>query len=194
MEKIDKLKQLRKATGISLVECKKALEAVDYDTQKAKLILRSKIDELSVKKAKRETREGVVKSYIHSNNKVGAMVEILCESDFVAKSKDFENLAHEICLQIVAQEPLFVKSEDISEEFLAKEAKVFKEQFAKLGKSQEIIDKMVENKLKKDKEEISLLSQSWIRDEKKTIKDLIQEYIAKFGENIIVGKFIRYEI
>lgn len=194
MKKIDKIKELREITGISVIECKKALEEADYDLEKARLILKSKMGELSAKKSERETKEGIIESYIHPTKKIGAMVEFLSESDFVAKSEDFKKLAHEICLQIAAQNPLFSRSEDIPEDFLVRKRKILKEQLKNSGKPRKIIDQIVENKLKRYKEEISLLSQPWIRNEAKTIKDLIDEYIARVGENIIIKRFVRYEI
>ncbi len=194
MQKIDKIKQLRQITGISVIGCKKALEAVDYNLEEAKLILSKQLDKFSQGKAQRKTNEGIIASYIHPNKKIGVLLEILSESDFVAKSKDFQTLAHEICLQIAAMKPLFVKPEDIGQEFLAGEIRIFREQFKDSGKSKKLIDEIIGNKLKKYKEEISLLSQPWIKDETKTIGDLIREYIAKLGENIVVRKFVRFQI
>jgi len=148
---IDQIKKLREETAISLSECKKALEETGGDSQKAKEILKKWGKDLSNKKIGRGAEQGIIASYIHSNKKIGVLLELSCESDFVAKNEDFQNLAHEICLQIAA---IYNSSDD------------------------------------KD----SLLEQTWIKDSAKTIKDLINESIAKLGENIIVKKFIRYEI
>ena len=145
-------------------------------------------------KQQKELNQGVIEAYIHSNKKIGAMVELRCETDFVARTEEFKKLAHELCLQIVAMKPLFLKPEDIPEKFLDGERKIYQEQFKDSGKPQPIIDQIVEGKLKKYKEEISLMSQSWIRGETKTVKDLVDEYIAKLGENIIIKRFVRYEI
>lgn len=147
MISIDRLKELREATGVSISECKKALQESKGDLQVAKEILKKWGRELASKKMHRETCQGIIDSYIHPNKKIGALLELNCETDFVAKSEDFKNLAHELCLQIAA-----------------------------MG------------------EEIPLLSQPWIKDAGKTIKDLIDEYIAKIGENIAVKRFARYEI
>jgi len=144
----DKIKQLREETGISISECKKALEKAKGDMTMAKEILRKRGKEWAEKKAKRETREGIIASYIHPNKRIGALLELNCETDFVAKSSDFQNLAHELCLQIAA-----------------------------MGDG-----------------EIPLLDQPWIKDENMTIKDLIQECIAKLGENIVIKRFVRYEL
>ena len=148
MVNIDQIKQLRQETGVSISECKKALEETKGDNEKAKEILRKWGKELAGKKAERDVSLGVVESYIHPDKRIGAMVELRCETDFVAKSEDFKKLAHELCLQIASMNP----------------------------------------------EKDSLMSQLWIKDETKTIKDLIEEYIAKLGENIVIKKFIRFDI
>ena len=191
---IDQLKQLREETDVSVTECKKALEESKGDIKLAKEILREWGKDLAGKKSEREVKQGIIESYIHPNKKVGAMVKILCETDFVAKLEQFQQLAHEICLQIAASKPLFLKDEDIPEDFLDGEKKIYQEQFKDSGKPQKIIDGIIEGKLKKYKKEVSLLSQPWIKDETKTVKDLIDEYIAKIGENIVVEEFRRYEI
>lgn len=162
MNNIDILKQLREETGVSISECKKALEKSKGDLDKAKETLRKWGRELAGKKSDREVSEGIIESYIHPNKKVGVLLEMRCESDFVAKSDDFKKLAHELCLQIAAMNPLYLEEKDVPK--------------------------------KEKKEGIALMSQPWIRDETKSVKDLIQEYIAKLGENIVVEKFVRYEI
>ena len=194
MVSIEKIKQLRQETLVSLAECKKALEQSKGDIEKAKEILRKWGKELANKKSSREAETGIIESYIHQNKKVGVLLDIRCESDFVAKSEDFKQLAREICLQIAAAKPLFIREENIPKEFLEKEKRISIEQFENSGKPQNIIQNIVEGKIKKYKEEILLLEQSWIKDDKKKIKDLITEQIAKLGENIIVKQFTRYEI
>lgn len=194
MPDIEQIKQLRQETGVSITECKKALETAEGDFEKAKEILRKWGRELAGKKAEREAALGIIESYIHSNKRVGAMVELRCETDFVARSEDFKKLAHEICLQIAAMNPLFLKTKDIPEKFLAGERKIYQEQLKDSGKPKKLINEIVEGKLKKYKEEISLISQPLIRDETKSIGELIDEYIAKLGENIIIKRFARYEI
>ena len=191
---IDQIKQLRKETGISLAECKKALEESKGDITFAKEILRKWGKGIAEKKAERTAGEGLVASYIHSNKKIGTLLQISCESDFVAKSEEFKNLAHELCLQIAAVNPLFLTTDEIPEEFLGKERKIYQEQLKDSGKPKKVIDKIVNGKLDKYKIEISLFSQTWIKDETKNIKELIDEYIAKLGENIVIRKFARYEI
>lgn len=194
MANIEQLKQLREETGISMIECKKALEEAEGDIKRAKEILREKGKEMVKGKEGRTISHGLVASYIHPGAKIGVLLHLYCETDFVAKSEDFKKLAHEICLQIAAARPLFCKPEDIPEEFLDGERKIYQKQFADSGKPQKIVDQIIEGKLEKYKKEVSLLSQPWIKDETKTIEELINDYIAKIGEKIEVGKFARYEI
>jgi elongation factor Ts len=194
MATIEQIKQLREETGISVTECKKALEEAKCDPEKAKELLRKWGQDLAGKKIEREVKQGIIETYLHPNKKVGVLVELRCESDFVAKSEEFKNLAHEICLQIAAMKPLFVREEDIPDEILIKEKEIYKEQMEKSGKPEKVIKQIIEGKLKKYKEEISLFSQPWIKDETKTIKDLINEHITKTGENIVLRRFARCEI
>ncbi len=191
---IDKLKQLREQTGISMMECKKALDESDGDIEKAKDVLREKGKEMVKGREGRKTNSGIVTSYIHANGKIGVLLELFSETDFVAKSEAFQELSHEICLQIAASHPLVVKDDDIKEEFLEKEKKICQKQLEEEKKPKEIMDKIIEGKLRKYKKEVSLLSQLWVKDSSKTIKDLVEEVKAKTGENIEVGKFTRYEI
>lgn len=193
MVSIDQVKQLRQETGVSVTDCQKALTETKGDVEKAREVLRKWGKEFASKKTSRETKQGIIETYLHPNRKVGVMVQIHCETDFVAKSDEFKRLAHELCLQIAAMSPLYLKSEDIPEEFLDGEKKIYQEQLKNSGKPQKIVDQVIEGKLKKYKEEISLFSQPWIKDDTKTMKDLVEEYIAKLGENILVRRFIRYD-
>lgn len=194
MVNIDQIKQLREETGVSPTEIKKALEESGGDIEKTKELLRVWGKNLASKKTEREARQGIIDTYIHPTLKTGVLLDIRCESDFVAKSPDFKNLSHEICLQIAAMKPLFVSEDQIPEEFLDGEVKIYKEQMKDSGKPDKIIKQVVEGKLKKYKESVSLLSQSWVKDDTKTIKNLIEEAISKIGENIEVKRFVRYEI
>ncbi len=194
MTNIDQIKRLREETGVSVVECKKALSKANGDLEKAKELLRTWGKDFAAKKVEREAKQGIITSYVHPNLKIGVLLDIRCESDFVAKSDNFKKLSHEVCMQIAAMKPLYLKEEDIPEEILSGEKKIYQEQFEDSGKPQKIINNIIEGKLKKYREEISLLSQPWIKDDTKTIKDLIAEYIAKTGENIEIKKFTRYEI
>ena len=136
----------------------------------------------------------MVDSYIHSEGRVGVLLELRCETDFVARSDDFKNLAHEICLQIAAMKPLFLSEDDIPEEFLDGEKKIYTEQLKDSGKPQNILDQVIEGKIKKYKEQVSLLSQVWVKDDSKTINDLVTEHVIKLGENILIKEFSRFEI
>lgn len=191
---IDQIKQLRDETGVSPVEVKKALEQSQGDIAKAKELLRIWGKKIADKKVSRQARQGVVDTYIHPNLKTGVLLDIRCETDFVADSKEFKQLAHEICLQIAASRPLFVSEHDISEEFLDGETKIYKAEIANSGKPESLVAQILEGKIKKYKESVSLLSQPWIKDDSKTIQNLIEDTVAKVGENIEVKRFTRYEI
>lgn len=194
MVNIDQVKELRQQTSVSISECKRALEEAEGDNEKAKEILRKWGKKLANKKSDREAGSGIIDTYIHANKGVGAMVELRCETDFVARSDDFNNLAHELCLHITAMKPLFLNEEDIPEEFLDGEKKIYAGQLKDSGKPEEILNQIIQGKLDKYKREVSLLSQDWVKDNTKTIKELIEEYVAKIGENIILKRFVRYEI
>lgn len=192
MADIDQLKQLREETSAPVSECLKALDQSGGDMEKAKEILKKWGKVLAEKKVEREAKEGIVDSYLHPNRKVGVLLEIRCESDFVAKSDDFKSLSHEICLQIAAANPLYVRETDIPGDFIEKEKKLYQEQMAESGKEEKIIEQIVEGKWKKYQEEICLMEQPWIKDDTKRIKDLLAESIAKLGENIVIRGFSRF--
>ncbi len=194
MANIDQIKQLREETAVSFAECKKALETAGGDIEKAKEVLRKMGRSLAEKRVEKELKSGIVQTYIHPNKKVGVMIEIRCESDFVAKSGDIENLAHELCLQIAAMNPKFVKEDDIPGVLLEKEKEIYLDQMKDQKKPEKIMKEIIEGKLKKYKEEISLFSQPWVKDNSKQGKDLFDEFVAKMGENTQVVKFVRYEI
>jgi elongation factor Ts len=194
MADMEQIKKLRGETGVSITECKKALEQVQGNLDEAKKVLRERGIELAGKRAEKETAQGIVESYIHPNKKVGVLLELRCESDFVARSEDFQNLAHEICMQIAAMKPIFVSEDQIPEEFLDGEKKIYQEQVADSGKPRNVVEQIIEGKLGKYKESVSLMSQPWIKDQDKTVNDLLNETIAKIGEKIVVKNFTRYEI
>jgi len=188
------LKQLRDETGISMTECKKAIEESNGDIKRAKEILREKGQSLIKERGERGALQGIIESYIHTNGKIGVLLQLNCESDFVAKSDDFKKLAHEICLHITAAKPLFVRAEDINADLLDGERKIYQKQMEGSGKPQNLVDQIVEGKLNKYKKEVSLLSQPWVKDTSKAIQDLLNEVRAKVGEKVEVGRFTRYEI
>ena len=191
---IDQIKQLREETGVSPTECKKALDQAKGDMEKAKEILRVMGKAVAMKKLSREATRGLIDAYIHPNAKTGVLLDIRCETDFVASSQEFKTLSHEICLQIAAMKPLFVKEEEIPEGFLDGETKIYTEQASGSGKPQKIVDQIIEGKLKKYKDTVCLLSQTWIKDDEMTVKNLIEEAVVKIGEKIEVKKFARFEI
>jgi len=194
MANIDQIKKLREETGVSMMECKNALEKSNDDIEKAKKLLRERGEELAGKRADRNTGEGVIATYIHSNKKLGVIVDIRCESDFVAKSDDFQNLAHEICLQVAAAKPQYVKGEDVPESVINEEREIILKQQETSKKPKNIVDQIIEGRINKFKKEVVLLMQPWVKDDKKTIEDIINEKIAKIGEKIIVQRFERFEI
>jgi len=177
-----------------MMECKKALEKSKGDIEKAKKYLRERGEDVAGKRAGRSAGEGVIASYIHSNSKVGVLLDIRCESDFVARSDDFKSLAHEICLQIAAANPRYVKGEDVKEEEIKEEKEITLKQCKDSGKPENVIEQIVEGRIKKYKKEVALLMQPWVKDDKKTIEDLINEKIAKIGEKVIINRFTRFEI
>jgi len=194
MATINQIKQLREETGVSITECKKALEEANEDLEKAKEVLRKWGKKLAEKKSSRETKEGLIESYIHPNQKIGVILDIRCETDFVRKSEQFKKLAHDLTLQIAGMKPSYIKPEDVPEDLIAREREIYKEQFSKSGKPEKIMQGIIEGKIKKHLEEICLISQPFVKNPDKTVQDLINDAIAKLGENIIVKRFTRYEI
>jgi elongation factor Ts len=190
---IDLIKKLREETGISLADCRKALEESAGDLGKAKEYLRKRGQAVAAKKSDRVAGSGIIDTYVHSNKRLGVMIEINCETDFVALSEDFQNLSHEICLQIASMKPQFVREEDIPEEVLKKEKELVEEEIKGMNKPQEIKEGIIKGKLEKYKKDVCLLNQLWVKDDTKTIQNLINESIAKLGENIVVKRFIKYE-
>jgi len=194
MVTIDQIKKLRDETGISLAEIKKALEETNGDVEKAKELLRIVGQKNLYKKSDRETKAGLIEAYVHQNGTTGVMLDIRCETDFVAKNPDFKALAHEICLQIAAMKPLYVKEEEIPAEIIDGETRIYQEQLKDSGKPEKIVAQVLEGKLNKYKSEISLLSQTWVKDDSKTIKNLVEDAVGKLGENIEIKRFSRFEI
>ncbi|MDX1961369.1 MAG: translation elongation factor Ts [Leptospiraceae bacterium] len=190
----DQIKELRERTSAGLLDCKKALIETKGDMDKAIDFLREKGLAKAAKRGDRETKEGRVVSYIHSNGKIGVILELNCETDFVAKNEAFEELGKELCLQIAGANPLFVSRENVPAETLDKETNILKTQLLEQGKKAEQIDKIIPGKLESYYSEVCLLDQVHIKENKKTIKEVIQESIAKFGENITIGRFTRYQI
>lgn len=190
----EQIKQLREATGAGILDCRKALEQADGDYKKALDFLREKGLATAAKRSERRASEGVIELYSHGNGRVGVMVEVNCETDFVARSDAFRNLAHEIALQIAASSPLYIREEDIPEDVLKHEEENAAAKAREEGKKDAVIPRIVEGSIKKFKEKNVLLLQSYIRDESKTIRDLINDTVVSTGENIVVRRFQRWAL
>ena len=188
------IKDLRIKTQAGMLDCKKALIETGGDLDKAVEHLRKKGLASADKKMGREVSEGIVTSYIHSNQKIGVLLELLTVTDFVARNEDFLTLARELCMQVAAANPLYVSVENISQETIDKEKEIYREQLKSSGKPANVIEKIVEGKLEKFYSDVCLLEQEYIKDPKVKIKDLIKEKISFYGENITVGKFARFQI
>ncbi len=185
---------LREKTGVGMMDCKKALTESNGDVEKAIEILREKGMATAAKKAGRIAAEGIVDSYIHMGGKVGVLVEVNCESDFVARGDQFKELVHDIALQIAAYKPMYVTAEEVPQEVLEKEKEILKVQAMNEGKPEAIAMKMVEGRIKKYYEDFCLLEQAFVKDGSKKVKDVITEAIAKIGEKITVRRFVRFEM
>ncbi len=188
------IKELRARTGAGIMACKKALEKTGGDIEKAVEELKKEGLLKAEKKLDRAAKDGLVYAYIHPGSKVGAMVELNCETDFVANTDEFKQLAHDIAMQIAAMSPIAVSRDDIPKDVLEKEKEIYKEQLRKEGKPEHILDKIVEGKMEKFFKEKVLLEQDFIKDSSITIEQLIKLHISKFGENIRVRRFCRFRI
>jgi len=188
------VKELRDKTGAGMMDCKKALTKTNGDLEKAVDYLRKKGIQSASSKFGRKASNGLIASYIHLNGKVGVLLEINCETDFVAKTPEFNELAKNITLQIAASNPKYIKREEVPEEVISKEKEVYSGQAENLNKPQKVLDKIVEGKLNKYFKEICLLEQEYIREPEKSVNQLILEAIAKLKENIIVKRFVRFKL
>jgi elongation factor Ts len=188
----EQVKELRDATGVSIMQCKKALEEAEGDMEKAAMLLRKQSAKAASKKGDRTLGAGVVASYIHAGGSVGSMVELMCETDFVAKNEEFVSLAHEIAMQIAATSPEFKSRDEISEEVKAKAAEIFAEEAE--GKPEDIKAKIIEGKLDSYFGEKTLLEQSFIKNPDITIGKMVEEAIQKFGEKVEIGRMARFGV
>ncbi|HSV96291.1 MAG TPA: translation elongation factor Ts [Spirochaetota bacterium] len=190
----DMIKELREKTQAGMLDCKKALMECGGDMEKSVEYLRKKGLASANKRMGREAREGIIASYIHTNSKLGVLLELNCETDFVAKNADFQELAKEIAMQVAASSPLYMDIEDVPAEDLEKEKAIYRDQIKDSGKPEQVVEKIVEGKIKKYYAEVCLMEQEYIKDPKLTIRDLVKNRIATYGENIAVGRFVRYKI
>jgi len=188
------VKELRERTGAGILDCKEALKATEGDVEKAIDYLRRKGLLAAAKRAGRATQEGLVEAYIHIGGKIGVLVEVDCETDFVAKSQDFKDFVRNLAMHIAATNPLCIRREDLPTEVVEKERDIYREQALELGKPEKVIDKIVEGRMGKFYKDVCLLEQPYVRDPEITIQDLVNQMIAKLGENIAIRRFTRYQL
>jgi elongation factor Ts len=188
------VKQLREKTGAGMMECKKALEESGGDLAGAEVILRKRGMASAGKKSGRATRQGVIGSYIHSGAQLGVLLEVNCESDFVARTDDFQKLVHDVAMQIAAADPQFIRREEVTPEALEKEKEIARDRARAEGKPEKILDKIVEGRMAKYYEEVCLMEQPFIKDNSLTVGQLIATVIGKIGENITVARFSRFKV
>jgi elongation factor Ts len=190
----EQVKQLREKTGAGMMDCKRALEETGGDVEKAIEYLRKKGAATAEKRAGKETNQGVVEAYIHAGGRIGAMVELNCETDFVAKTPGFKQLAHDIAMQVAAMSPRYVSREQVETSAVEKELEIYKSQAMNEGKNAQIAEKIAQGRLEKFFQEVVLLEQSFIKDSGKTIKDLLDEEMGRVGEKISIRRFERFHL
>ena len=188
------VKQLRDKTGAGMMECKKALQETNGNMTEAEVLLRKRGIASAGKKAARATRQGVIGTYIHPGSQLGVMVEVNCESDFVARTDDFQHLVHDLAMQVAANDPQFIRKEDVTPQLLEKEREIARDRARQEGKPEKVLDKIVEGRLSKFYEEVCLLEQPFIKDNTLTVNQLIASVIGKLGENITVSRFVRMKV
>jgi len=194
MGMLDKIKELRERTGVGMMDCKKALEESNGDVDKAIEYLRKMGIAKAQKRAGRIASEGLINAYIHGGGKLGVLVEVNCETDFVAKTEEFKKFVREISMQIAATNPICIDKEDLPKDIIEKEREIYRQQALMSGKPEKVISNIVEGRLKKFYQQACLLEQPYIRDSKLKIRDLLNEIITKTGENIVIRRFVRFEL
>jgi elongation factor Ts len=188
------VKQLRERTGAGMMECKSALQEAKGDLTEAEVVLRKRGIASAAKKATRATKQGLIASYIHPGSQLGVLIEVNCESDFVARTDEFQQLVHDLAMQIAAADPQFIRREDVTADVLNAERQIQRERALAEGKSEKIVDKIVDGRMSKFYEEICLLDQPFIKDNTLSVAQLIATKIAKTGENITVARFSRFKL
>ncbi len=191
---IELIQQLRERTGVGMLDCKKALLETDGNLDAAVELLRKKGASIAAKRGSNVTAEGLVHAYIHPGSRVGVLIEINCETDFVARTDELKKFAQDVCLHIAAMKPLYLKQEQVDPTFLEGERRIFTEQLATSGKPEKIVEQIVQGKINKLFTEICLLDQPFVKNDQLTVDDALKEVIAKLGENIVIKRFSRYEI
>ncbi|NLB42720.1 MAG: translation elongation factor Ts [Clostridiales bacterium] len=189
-----KVKELRELTGVGMMDCKRALQETNGDIEKAVELLREKGLSAAAKKAGRIAAEGIVESYIHMGGKIGVMVEVNCETDFVAKTTEFKSFVRDIAMHVAASNPQYLSKDEIPEDVIAKEKEILRAQALNEGKPEKIVDKMVEGRIEKYYKEACLLEQPFVKDTDKTINDLVNEKVAEIGEKVSIRRFVRYQM
>ena len=188
------VKQLRDKTGAGMMECKAALKEANGDLAAAEVVLRKKGIASATKKSTRSTKQGVIGTYVHPGSQLGVMIEVNCESDFVARTEDFQELVHDLAMQVAAADPQFLRKEDVTEAALNKEREIYRARALAEGKPEKMLDKITEGRMAKYYEEVCLYEQPFIKENSTTIADLIKAKIAKLGENITVSRFVRFKV
>jgi len=188
------VKQLRDRTGAGMMDCKKALVEAKGDLAEAEVVLRKRGLSAAAKKSARATMQGVIGSYIHPGAQIGVLVELNCESDFVARTDDFQQLVHDVSMQVAASDPRYVRREEVPEDVLEKEREIARDRARAEGKPDKVIDRIVEGRLEKFYEDVCLIHQPFIKDNNMTVEDLVKTKIAKLGENISIARFSRFKV
>jgi len=191
---IEKIKQLREETAAGMMDVKRALEESDGDLNDARRVLRERGQAIAAKKSARETHEGLIESYIHFNGRVGVLVEVNCETDFVARTPEFKEFARNVALHVASMDPLAVSEEDVPQAAVDEERSIAERQAQETGKPEKIQERIVEGRVNKFVKESALLTQDYVKEPDKTVGDLLMETIQKVGENVVVRRFIRYEL
>ncbi len=191
---IEKIKQLREETAAGMMDVKRALEEAGGDLEGARRVLRERGQAIAAKKSSREATEGLIEAYVHFNGRVGVLVEVNCETDFVARTPEFKEFARNVALHIASMKPLCVAPEDIPAEALQEEREIAEKQAAEMGKPEEITKRIVEGRIKKWTSEQALLTQPYVKEPDKTVGDLLEETVQKVGENVVIRRFTRYEL
>ncbi len=191
---IEKIKQLREETAAGMMDVKRALDESDGDVEGARRVLRERGQAIAAKKSSRETHEGLIEAYVHFNGRVGVLVEVNCETDFVARTPEFKEFARNVALHVASMNPLTVSPEDIPQEALDEERAIAESQAAEMDKPAEITTRIVEGRMKKFVNEKALLTQPYVKEPDKTVGELLQETIQRVGENVVVRRFTRYEL
>lgn len=191
---IEKIKQLREETAAGMMDVKRALEESGGDVEGARRVLRERGQAIAAKKSARETHEGLIEAYVHFNGRVGVLVEVNCETDFVARTPEFKEFARNVALHIASMNPLTVSPADIPQEALDEERAIAEKQAAEMGKPENITERIIEGRMKKFANEKALLTQEYVKEPDKTVGDLLQDTIQRLGENIVIRRFVRYEL